>query len=73
MRALQISGLAGCYMLIATSRHSRPKVHDLYRRLGFEDHGIEFRMDLATFRRKNDEAFSGDLCTRGRRFLHERI
>ena len=37
---------AGCYKLIATSRKSRPKVHDLYRRLGFEEHGIEFRMSL---------------------------
>jgi GNAT superfamily N-acetyltransferase len=37
---------AGCYKLTATSRTSRPKVHDLYRQLGFEDHGIEFRMDL---------------------------
>ncbi len=39
---------AGCYKLIATSRTSRPKVHELYRRLGFEDRGIEFRMDLAS-------------------------
>ena len=37
---------AGCYKLIATSRHARPKVHDLYERLGFTNHGIEFRMDL---------------------------
>lgn len=38
---------AGCYKLIATSRTSRPKVHELYERLGFEKHGVEFRMDLA--------------------------
>ena len=37
---------AGCYKLVATSRTSRPKVHELYRRLGFADHGIEFRIDL---------------------------
>ncbi|MGC9605218.1 MAG: GNAT family N-acetyltransferase [Minisyncoccia bacterium] len=36
----------GCYKLIATSRHSRPKVHELYRRLGFKDHGLEFRIDF---------------------------
>ena len=36
----------GCYKLIATSRDSRPKVHELYRRLGFSDHGREFRIDL---------------------------
>ena len=37
---------ANCYKLIATSRDSRPKVHDLYRRIGFEDHGREFRMNF---------------------------
>ena len=37
---------AGCYKLIATSRASRPKVHVLYERLGFANHGVEFRMDL---------------------------
>ena len=35
----------GCYKLIATSRDSRPKVHELYCRLGFSDHGREFRID----------------------------
>jgi GNAT superfamily N-acetyltransferase len=34
----------GCYKLIATSRMSRPKVHELYQRLGFEQHGVEFRI-----------------------------
>ena len=33
-----------CYKLIATSRDSRPNVHELYRRLGFSDHGREFRI-----------------------------
>ena len=36
----------GCYKLVATSRYDRPRVHDLYRRLGFQDHGTEFRMDF---------------------------
>jgi GNAT superfamily N-acetyltransferase len=35
-----------CYKLIATSRASKPKVHKLYRRLGFKKHGLEFRMEL---------------------------
>jgi len=35
-----------CYKLIATSRYSRPKVHALYKRLGFEDRGKEFRLNL---------------------------
>jgi GNAT superfamily N-acetyltransferase len=37
---------AGCYKLIATSRTSRPKVHELYERLGFAKHGVEFRMNF---------------------------
>ena len=37
---------AGCYKLVATSRASRPKVHELYERLGFANHGLEFRMNL---------------------------
>lgn len=36
----------GCYKLIATSRTSRPKVHELYERLGFEKHGVEFRLNF---------------------------
>ena len=37
---------SGCYKLIATSRASRPKVHALYERLGFDNYGLEFRMNL---------------------------
>ncbi|MBI4426884.1 MAG: GNAT family N-acetyltransferase [Candidatus Magasanikbacteria bacterium] len=36
----------GCYKLIGTSRHSRSEVHEFYKKLGFEDYGVEFRMDL---------------------------
>ncbi|MEK7189382.1 MAG: GNAT family N-acetyltransferase [Patescibacteria group bacterium] len=36
----------GCYKLICTSRHSRSTVHALYERLGFKNHGLEFRMDF---------------------------
>ena len=36
----------GCYKLVATSRKSRPKVHQLYQRLGFEERGLEFRIDF---------------------------
>lgn len=35
-----------CYKLLATSRYARPKVHELYLKLGFEDHGKEFRMEF---------------------------
>ena len=36
----------GCYKLIATSRSSRTQVHQLYKRLGFIERGLEFRIDL---------------------------
>lgn len=36
----------GCYKLIATSRYQRERVHQLYSRLGFKDHGKEFRLDF---------------------------
>ena len=35
-----------CYKLIATSRHSRKEVHELYKKLGFENWGREFRIDF---------------------------
>ncbi len=35
-----------CYKLIATSRHKRPRVHAFYEKLGFKNHGLEFRVDL---------------------------
>lgn|GEM_PF-247141 len=35
-----------CYKLVATSRHSRSGVHQLYTALGFHDQGMEFRIDF---------------------------
>ncbi|KKP59401.1 MAG: GCN5-related N-acetyltransferase [Candidatus Magasanikbacteria bacterium GW2011_GWC2_34_16] len=35
-----------CYKLIGTSRMARQTVHDWYKRLGFVEHGLEFRMDF---------------------------
>ena len=39
---------AGCYKLVATSRTTRPRVHELYERLGFERYGLEFRLNFAS-------------------------
>lgn len=36
----------GCYKLIGTSRNARSEVHGFYKKLGFEEYGKEFRMDL---------------------------
>ena len=35
-----------CYKLIATSRYPRDKVHNLYKKLGFQDWGKEFRINF---------------------------
>ena len=37
-----------CYKLIATSRTENEAVHRLYKKLGFVQHGIEFRMDFGS-------------------------
>ena len=35
-----------CYKLICTSRYTSEKVHDMYEKLGFVNHGKEFRIDF---------------------------
>lgn len=35
-----------CYKLLGTSRYARPKVHEWYKKLGFIERGVEFRMDF---------------------------
>jgi len=35
-----------CYKLICTSRFSNERAHKLYEKLGFKNHGNEFRMDF---------------------------
>lgn len=36
----------GCYKLVATSRYGKDNIHDWYKRTGFENFGIEFKMYL---------------------------
>ena len=35
-----------CYKLIATSRYEKENIHEWYKRMGFENFGIEFKMYL---------------------------
>jgi len=35
-----------CHKLICTSRFGRDMVHELYKKLGFREHGTEFRMNF---------------------------
>ena len=46
--AIHLAHERGCYKLIATSRTHRPRVHALYKKLGFSEHGTEFRIDLVS-------------------------
>src|SRR3989338_4947108 len=41
--AIEEAKKLGCYKLIGTSRHTKPEVHEFYERLGFKNHGLEFR------------------------------
>jgi GNAT superfamily N-acetyltransferase len=43
---LKVAKEKGCYKLIATSRDARTRVHELYKNLGFEDYGREFRINF---------------------------
>jgi GNAT superfamily N-acetyltransferase len=43
---IEVAKQKKCYKLICTSRYARPKVHELYGKIGFNDHGKEFRMNL---------------------------
>ncbi len=45
-QVIELAKEANCYKLIATSRTSRLQVHELYQRLGFTQHGVEFRIDF---------------------------
>ena len=36
----------GCKKMIGTSRYSRPKVHQFYINLGFQDYGKEFKIEF---------------------------
>lgn len=45
-KVLEAARRENCYKLIANSRHGREKLHELYKKIGFNDWGIEFRIDL---------------------------
>lgn len=38
--------IRGCYKILGTSRRERPEVHEFYKKFGFKDYGLEFRLDL---------------------------
>lgn len=35
-----------CYKLVATCRNSKPHVHAMYEKIGFDKYGAAFRMDF---------------------------
>jgi len=44
--ALNIARCKKCYKLILSSAKHRGRSHEFYRKLGFEQHGLSFTMDL---------------------------
>lgn len=44
--AQSLAQKAGCYKLALSSNLSRTQAHAFYRSLGFEQHGLSFRMEL---------------------------
>lgn len=45
-RIIQEAKRANCYKLIGTSRYENSVAQTLYEKIGFQDHGKEFRIDL---------------------------
>ena len=44
--AQNLAQTAGCYKLVLSSNLRRAQAHAFYRSLGFEQHGLSFRMEL---------------------------
>ncbi len=44
--ALQEAKDRGCYKVLMQSRHGKTEVHNFYQKIGFKDHGVNFRLDL---------------------------
>jgi GNAT superfamily N-acetyltransferase len=44
--ALAVAKEQKCYKVICTSRHGREELHAWYKKLGFKEQGVEFRMDF---------------------------
>ena len=43
----------GCYKILMQSRYGRNDIHAFYEKLGFHDHGKNFRMNLAVTEAKS--------------------
>lgn len=44
--ALEAAKKEKCYKVICTSRYGREELHAWYKKIGFVDHGTEFRIDF---------------------------
>ena len=45
--AMKLAAQSGCYKLTLSSNSARTEAHEFYRSLGFEQHGISFRVTIA--------------------------
>ncbi|MBT3450497.1 GNAT family N-acetyltransferase [archaeon] len=46
-KVIEVAKREGCYKLICTSRYGKGPVHNMYQKLGFKDHGREFRINFS--------------------------
>ncbi len=49
----------GCYKILMQSRYGRDDIHAFYEKLGFHDHGKNFRMNLQVSERKEGAHSAG--------------
>lgn len=45
-KMVELAKEKNCYKVVGCSRYGREKVHALYEKLGWTDHGKEFRIDF---------------------------
>ncbi len=53
--AIEEAKKQGCYKLLGTSRHSNIDAHKFYEKFGFQNWGVEFRMNLRESKPKQQD------------------
>jgi len=45
-KAIELARECHCYKLVLSSNHKRVQAHAFYRKLGFQEHGLSFHVDI---------------------------
>lgn len=48
-KIIELAKANRCYKIVGLSRYGRENVHNLYKKMGFTDFGVEFKMYLENF------------------------